>query len=377
MRAGTQVRLALVNAVAFSPSTVMPLWLGGIAHAMHMPAWFAGVAVLAQIGGAALFNLLAPVLLRDAMPLPVARLALMIAAAGYLLAAVPSPVIFLLGCLISGSAMGVVLNVTNRLMGSAEHVQQGYAIFVMIEVCFACAMFLVGAALIARFGLFSLFAAVSATVAAACALLARLPVDRAVAIAAAPIGDRARAILALGAFGLFFIGQSALNAFMPTIGVAAGFGVYGASRAIGYGMIFALLGAGLARLIGERVEPFVPIIAVVLVLAGLGPALTLHPNAPIFLTGIVVLGISTMFSVPYFFAQLGALDRGGRYAAFGPAMMLSGIALGPSIAVLLDARFGLFAVGLFATTLVLLGGAGTVMAAPRRRSGGETGISHE
>ena len=359
MKTSVMIRLAAVNATGFSASTVMPLWLGGIAHEFAMPAWFAGAAVVSQLGSAALFNLATPRLFRGVALLPLARIGLLVAAAAYWLATTRSPALFLMAGLICGSALGVVLNVTNRLLGSAEHVQKGYAFFVIIEVCFATALFLGCSALITRYGLLAMFPAVGATTVAACLLLIGLPIDRSMPATAdehAPSTDRGAALLALLAFALFFIGQATLNSFMPVIGQAAGLDAAAARQVIGLGMPFGFLGAILARVVGERVTPIVPVTIVVAVIACIAPALTTIPTVVIFVLGVIALAVSTIFSVPYFFAHLGALDRSGRYAAYGPAMMLAGLATGPSIAVLLDARFGLPAIGAFASALLLLGG---------------------
>src|SRR5207253_3106985 len=123
------------------------------------------------------------------------------------------------------------------------------------------------------------------------------------------------------------------------------------------GMPCGLAGALLARLLGERVGPLVPVLGVDLVLACLGPFLTSSPDVAIYVTGIVTLAICTIFVVPYYFAELGALDRSGRYASFGPAMMLTGIAGGPSAAVFLRDSLGLAAVGLFSALLLALSAA--------------------
>lgn len=359
MKTSVTIRLAAVNAVGFSASTVMPLWLGGIAREFDMPAWFAGAAVVCQLGAAALFTLATPRLFRGAALLPLARRGLLIAAAAYLAATIQSPALFLAACLICGSALGVVLNVTNRLMGSAEHVQQGYAFFVLIEVCFATALFLGCSALIARHGLLAMFPAVGGTALAAWLLLYKLPIDGSLPATAgdnAPSAGRGTALLGLAGFALFFIGLATLNSFMPVIGEAAGLDAVAARKVIGLGMPFGFVGAILARVVGERVKPIVPIAIVVAVLACIAPVLTSAPTFLLFVLAAITLAVSTIFSVPYFFAQLGALDRSGRYAAYGPAMMLAGLATGPSIAVLLDARFGLPPVGIFASALLLLGG---------------------
>ena len=362
MAARVLIALAAVNAVAFSGSTLLPLWIGGIAGEFDHPAWFAGLAALFQIGGAAAMNLATPLLFRTAAPVRLARAALIVAAIAYLFAAVHSSALFLAACLVSGCALGTVLNVTNRLMGSAEHVQRGYATFILIEVGYATSLFLVSAALITRYGLLAIFPLAGVAAAAAWLLLGVVgrggaPSSRRTDAVLAPPGNRTRACLCLAAFALFFIGQAALNAFMPTIGQAAGLDAPQARQVIGLGMPFGFAGAGLARIVGERVRPVLVVVVIAAALGCAAPLLTTAPNPAAFLGGVVVLALSTTFVVPYFFAQLGALDRHGRYAALGPAMMLCGIAIGPAASVLLQARWGLAAVGGFACLLLLLGAA--------------------
>ena len=92
-------------------------------------------------------------------------------------------------------------------MGSAEHVQKGYAIFVLIEVCFATLLFLGCTELIARFGLLFLFPAVSATALLAILLLVWMPDHSSARLTVGPqargVGHALR-LLALVSFGLFF-----------------------------------------------------------------------------------------------------------------------------------------------------------------------------
>ncbi|MEP7244142.1 MAG: hypothetical protein ABI885_10695 [Gammaproteobacteria bacterium] len=366
MKTRTLLRLACVNALGFSASTILPLWLAGIAGQFGMPPWFTGAAVVAQLGGAAAFNLATPFLFRGVRLLLLARVSFIVAAAAYLTAVTHSPALFLAACLVCGCALGAVLNVTNRLMGAVEHVQKGYAIFVMMEICVAMVLFLGSAALVARFGLLAVFPAVSLSAVLGCVLLLRLPLDPSMPTAISRSGDApgsARAVLALASFALFFIGQATLNSFMPTIGQAAGISAVHANQLIGLGMPAGFVGAILARVIGERVRPIVPVAIVVVLLAAIAPPLAATPGVVIFIVGVVALAISTLFSLPYFFAQLGTYDRSGRYTAFGPAMMLVGLAVGPSSAVMLNASFGLPAVGLFSAALLVLGGLGFAFAA--------------
>lgn len=372
MQTATHLRLALVNAVGFSASTVMPLWLADIAGHFAMPATFASQAVLAQIGGAALFNILTPALFRAAEPLQVARGALLVAALAYFFAMTSSSALFLSACLVCGASLGVLLNITNRLMGRSTggsgQVHRGYAIFVLVEVCFATLLFIGGASLIERFGLLSLFPAISAVALAGLLLLPRLATSIPSMHDATPVASNCsdatldwakltKPGLGLCALALFFIGQSALNSFLPTFGQAVGLTSAKASQTIALGMPFGFIGAMLARVLGERVRRVVAICIAVTVLASLAPALAMAPRLTLFVAVVVTLALSTMFCVPYFFAQLGAFDRNGRYTAFGPAMMLSGIAIGPSAAVMLNDSFGLAAVGVLSASLLIASGA--------------------
>jgi len=371
MKTTTVLRLSCVNALGFSASTVMPLWLDRIAKELDMPPWFASAAVFVQLRGAAIFNLATPFLFRNVPPLRLARIAFIVAAAAYLAAITHSPHRFLFACLVCGSGLGAVLNVTNRLMGSIDHVQKGYAIFVMLEIFVALALFLTSARLIDRAGLLAVFPVVSASAALGALLLWRLPIallveNRPSTPAEAAAGGKA--LLTLASFALFFVGQAALNSFMPTIGTASGLSTLQSSQLIGLGMPCGLVGALLARGVGERVRPVIPVTGSVILLACTALLLAANPSRITFVLGVIVLAVTTLFSLPYFFAQLGSFNENGRYTSFGPAMMLLGLALGPSSAVLLHAKIGLVAVGLFSAGLLAAGGIGFAAAATRFRT---------
>lgn len=352
------VRLATVNAIGFSGTTIMPLWLGRISDQFEAPPWFAGLSVLTLVGGAALLNLATPLLFRAAQPLLLARAALIGAAAGQLLCTADTPLSFIAGSLVAGGSFGVLLNVTNRLMGSVDHVQRGYSIFVLIEVCFATLLFLGCSELMARSGPLSVFWVMSAIAMVGIPIIGRLPSGLQPSVRGGSAGPVSlAAILGLTSLALFFVGQATLNSYMPSIGRAIGLDPASAGRIIGLAMPFGFVGALLARAIGEHVSPIIAVGLVTVLLAGFASLVTFSPATPAFIAAMIVLAVSTMFSVPYFFALLGGQDAHGRYTSLGPAMMLIGVGLGPTAAVLLDASAGLKAVGLFSSALLLLSGA--------------------
>ena len=352
------LRLATVNAIGFAATTVMPLWLGVVSDRFGMPAWFAGAAVLTLVGSAAAANLLASRLLALRWLTPIARTVLVVAAAGQLITALGSPVAFLVGCLVVGTASGTLLNITNRTMGSLAHVQRSYALFVIIEVCVATCLFVGCSELAARYGPLAMFPALAALTLAGIPILGGL-----LRLLAPPAAEVTRsgppavsAVLGLLALALFFVGQATLNSFMPAIGHAMGLDAASAGRVIGLGMPFGLAGALLAGWLGERVRPLAVIGTAVALLAVAGLLLTATPALPVFAGSVVVLAVSTMLCVPYFFAGLGSHDAHGRYTALGPAMMLAGVGSGPAVAVMLNGWAGLPAVGLFSAVLLFVSG---------------------
>ncbi len=370
MKLTGRISLAAINAIGFSATTIMPLWIGGIAAYLGAPGWFAGLAVFLQVGMAAICNLGSPLVFRNVAALPLARIALAVATIGYLSAAMASPVVFLIACMVSGGALGVLLNVTNRMMGSVEHVQSAYALFVLIEVIVATAMFLGGAWIIAEFGLWSVFLMLAGVTTIGVLLLATIRIDDAILEKfnfRGALPNLRRAILCLAAFALFMMGQGALNSFMPIIGQNAGLDAGRAAQYIGFGMPAGFVGALLAKLLGERMKPAWPIFLVVLVLSATAFSVIAVPSTIGFVAAILTIALCTMLAVPYFFAILAGFDDNGRYTAPGPAMMLAGIAIGPSVAVLLSETFGLMAVAYLSTAALLLSAALLLVVDIRRR----------
>jgi hypothetical protein len=364
MRLETIIRLSLINSIGFLVSTLVAIWLGSVAAHFDMPAWFAGFASFALIGGAALLNTLTPQLFGRYAPRPLGRVALCVAGAGYFVALLPHPAFFALGCVIAGCATGVVLNIVNRIMGSSDHVQSSYAILVLVQIGFGAVSYLASATLASNFGVLACFA-YSGTAALLGSLLLggagfedrredqqEAPAAVGQSLATPPNGTAG--FLALASMALFYIGLAPLSAFMPAIGEATGLSTERANQIIGLGLPFSLVGAIVSKLLGERVRPLAAVTSCAVLLAASGPLITMHPSFALFIGGVFITVAPAMFATPYFFAQLGALDPTGRYAAKGPAMMLSGLAIGPSIAVMLNGRYGLASIGLFSSALLLL-----------------------
>lgn len=356
----TLIRLALVNSIGFGASTVLPLWVGGIAAHFQMPAIYAAVAATSQILAAACLNFFTPWLFRHAAPVNLAIKALIVAAVAALFQQAPSPYLFVVASTACGGALGVVLNCTNRLVAGSEHVQEGYSIYQLTEVVFAVSLFVIGAQAISAFGVTAVFIVVGAAAAIGVLILKDLPVKNFVTESTRErpsAQTRLPALMGLLALLVFFIGQSSINSYMLPIGQDKGLSASLVANIIAACMLFGFLGALSARLLGERFGVSGPVIAVCFVLIACFFGLTRFDAVPIFVIGAATLGFCTMFAVPYFFTHLAKLDRGGLYASVGPAFLLGGVAIGPSVSVFMNENAGIAALGAAAGGIILLAAA--------------------
>lgn len=374
LRLWVLTRLALINSIGYAGSTIVPLWVGDIGAHMDMPAWFGGVVATAQLFAAALFNLMTPFLFRTAAPAQLAKVALPLAAGAYLFTLSETPFLFVLASLIGGACLGVVLNATNRIVAASAEVQKGYSIFLISEGVFSSSMFYSGALLSQRFGLTVIFLTLPAVTLLGTILMLSLPTTQ--LAAGSSLGRAAYGrigiypILGLIALLVFFSGQSCMMASALALGRAAGISAQTASATVAVGVIIGLLGAIASRLLGERFGVRWPILCATATLALMVFAMTQFGGPMMFYVGVPWLQLTTFFVVPYFFTMLARLDTTGRMASIGPAFLIAGVAVGPSLAASVTAVWGVAMLGPVASLALFCSALLTRAAAPgyRRRS---------
>lgn len=356
---GLVVRLALVNSIGFSSSTVVPLWLGDIGAHLGVSTEYGGLAATLQLVACAGSNLATSVLLRTTDPIRLIRIGLFCACAANALAALANAPLFLISCVCAGASLGAALNATNRVVAGFERVQQAYAVFQVTEVCFAASLFFVASAIAQGYGVGAIFAATAVANALGCCLVGRreLPTahsqSREIGGISAPW---ALGVSGLVALMVFFVGQSTVNSFMIPIGRDIGLPTPTISRLLSSGLLSGLLGAFGARVLGERLGTLAPVVAVIVILAAMFPALTAIHSPTLFAMAALLLPSCTIFVVPYFFTSLARFDRLGRYSSVGPAFLLLGVAAGPSVAVHVQSEWGFRAVGPLAAAVLVFGG---------------------
>ncbi len=369
-RLSVLVRLALVNSIGYAGSTIVPLWVGDIGSRMGMPGWFGGAVASAQLLAAAVLNLLTPLLFRAVPPSRLARWALPTAALLFLLTLASNPILFACGCLGGGACLGVVLNATNRIIAGSAEVQKGYSIFLLTEGVFSASMFYSGALLSQHMGLNAVFLTLPAVTLLGTCLMASLPHHQLVVAELAPRARRGLSLQpAIGLLALFvcFCGQSCINASTLTLARAAGVSVSAASAALAISVIIGLSGAVVSKQVGERFGVRRPILAATMALALVVSVMTETGSPVAFYVGLFWVQLTTLFILPYFFTMLARLDETGRTASIGPAFLLGGVAVGPSLATLILTVWPPAALGPIASVPLFLSALLTWLASRRLR----------
>ena len=329
------LRLALANSTGFSATTAVPLWIGLIAPLLGVASSWPSVIASLQLACAAAGNIGASMALRRHPAEKIAVVAALISSAGSLLAAIPLASSFAVGCAINGAALGVLLSATNRIVATTEAVHEGYSLLMVVEVMFAASFYIVMPLVIRQFGLASLFLMLMLLGLTVAALMRGLSASasqpRNVCAADNP-GSSGRAMLMLLAFAIFFSGQSAVWSRVLSIGALLGLDAVQVGRVMALSVLTGLLGAMLAKLIGERFGITKPLLASCALL-GAVLLINVHTTSTLlFAVSATCIMLLTMFTVPYVFTSLARLDRSGRWASAGPAFLLIGTAIGPSIA---------------------------------------------
>jgi hypothetical protein len=358
-RQATLLRIALANSIGFSASTAVPLWVGGVGSNLGFPPWGAGAVATGQLACAALFNAMTPWLFRGTHLRILAFVATAIALLGNGLVWLGSPSAFIAGCLLGGAGFGVLLNVTNRLVAGSSAPQRGYAMVQLVEVLFCIGFFLCVPPIIERFGILSVFVVLAALCAGVFPLLAGVPVG---VSAGAEIAARknsgippnaASAVLSLCAAALLFAGYSAVSSSLVSIGAAAGLSLLWVGRIMALGLLASLGGAVFARGMGERAGVLLPLLAGAGIVGGDMLVLTLGQGAYGFIGGSLLLFTGMVFLSPYIYTLLAGLDRAGRWASIAPGFVLTGVALGPGIAGIVNRGVDFTTLGVIALTCIV------------------------
>lgn len=356
-RRTTTLALALANAVGFSGTTALPLWLAALPKAGVLSPGLAGALGSGEVLAIALSTMAASAF---GARLPVRTLAVCAALAalgGDLLSLIPHPAALVLGRLIAGAGTGALLGVATSFAARREGAQKVLASMQLGLMVFATAFYLIMPRLIGSAGALSIFAGLAlAAAAAAGACLAWLPRE-----AAAHAGDAPRAPLRLIpgaaaaclAIALIFVGQSAVWNFVVAIGQQQGLSMQTVGAVMAACAAVNIAGPLAGRLLGERLGLAGPMLVAFSLLALDALLITQVQGLAAFATGTVLLVLLPGFALPYAFAFL-ARKGDDRYAGAGPAFLMLGSAAGPALGAAILKQGSVPGLGLAAATIVLV-----------------------
>jgi hypothetical protein len=345
---GALAALSLANAVGFMPSTCMPIWVGALGESVGWPRWTGGTVATLQLGALTLANLLAGRVLGKCHARSAAPLAALLAALGFALMSIATPLTAISGSILSGAACGALLALVNAMAGRYGKAQQIFALLQTILVILGIILFFTLPRLQQAYGLTAVFLTLAACAGAAAPLLRwALPSPKPslppISVPGARMNPRALAILL--ALGAALAAQAALMACIFEAGESVALDPPGVGTFMSGAAIVCLAAPLGARVLGERWGLVRPAVLSTLALAAAAVWILHPPSAPVFL-GLVacVMGLP-LFIVPYILASLAKFGGEGRWSAIGPGFMMAGAAAGPSIAGLLHARLTLAALG--------------------------------
>jgi predicted MFS family arabinose efflux permease len=359
-RLSTSFTLAVANAVGFSGTTALPLWLASIPQEGLIRPGLVGLLGSGEVLCIALSTLAASALSGH---IPVRRLATaaaLLALAGDLLSLAPHPAALVLGRLIAGAGTGALLGSVTGFAARGPEAQKTMATMQLGLMIFATVFYLAMPAAIRAAGGRMVFAglAVAAAAAAACCW-AWLPAAEAARTGEAG-GPAVRpalrfipaAVIACAAVALVFAGQGAVWSFIVAIGQAKGLSIQAVGAVMAVCAAVNIAGPLAGRLLGERLGLVGPML-VAFALLGLDAVFVAgSAGYAAFAVGTILLVLLPGFAIPYAFAFLGRIGD-DRYAGAGPAFLMLGSAAGPAAAVAIAGRAGIGGLGL-ATAIIVL-----------------------
>jgi hypothetical protein len=364
---GALAALSVANAIGFLPSTCMPIWVGALGESLGWPRWAGGTVATLQLASLTLANLTAQRLLGERPVRSAAPLAAFLAAVGFVLMSIATPLTAISGSVVSGASCGALLAIANAIAGRYGKAQRVFALLQTVLVVLGVVLFFTLPRLEQVLGLPVVFLVLAGCAGLASPVLrAALPVEqletRAVAAAARGVNPRALAILI--ALAVALASQAALMASIFEAGESVALDPPTVGTFMSGAAILCLIAPLAARALGERWGLVRPAVASTLALSA-AAVFVLHPPFASLFLGLVacVMGLP-LFIVPYILATLARFGGEGRWSAIGPGFMMAGAAAGPSIAGLLHTRLSLAALGTWMAIPLVASAAAFACAAP-------------
>ena len=352
--------LAVANAIGYVPSTCMPVWVGQIAAAVGWPAWSGGTLATLQLGMLTIGNISAAQFIGRFAARTLASCVALGAALGFLIMGTLTPVALVAGSIISGLCCGCLLAIANSMAAGFPRAQHAFAMLQLVLVLLGVILFFTLPRLLQAHGVAAVFIVLGGCALLSSPLLTKLPGQRSPQMAAQPylqLELNWRPAAALLALALALASQTAIMACVFEAGVHVGLNLATVGTYMSGAALLCLLYPFAARLLGERVGLVFPLAASTLLL-GLAAAFIMHAfSRTLFFVLLTALLGLPLFILPYVLALLARFDRSGRWAAIGPGFLMTGVAIGPSIAAFVRSRASLEQLGPLMAIMIVIASA--------------------
>jgi len=352
---GSVVRLSLANGIGFSATMSVPFWLGGVSERFALPIWSGAALATGQLICLAAFNILTPWLFRTQVRRHVGAFGAGVALAGNLLALAPHPAAFIAGCLLAGCGLGVMLNVTNRMVTEMDAVERTYSLFQIVEVAYSMAFMLFVPMLIARSSVVAIPVICALLALFAVLMIRSLPETRSkeretVVCHGSLLGRQA---LALAGMGLLFVGQSSINAYIIVLASRLHIPVDTMGEVMAAGLVFGLGVGAITRWMGSRFGVVGPLWLGATALSITLIVISMTDSQAVFVVGTMMMFVWSVFNAPFAFTMLAHVDGSGRTASIGPAFLMIGVAIGPIVGSTIASFGSTKAIGWVAAAIIL------------------------
>ncbi|MDB5365176.1 MAG: Major facilitator superfamily 1 transporter [Rhodospirillales bacterium] len=166
---------------------------------------------------------------------------------------------------------------------------------------------------------------------------------------------------------LFFAAISAVWSMVTLAATRAGLAFAESSQVLALATVAGIATGLFVSWLGTRIARRIALLLGTALLALVMATFALGVTASEFLPVTLALMVSYVFTLPFYFGTIAALDRSGRVMAFAIALQFAGLAAGPALAAsLLDS--GLSLVFWFACALCVAAGASAVLAQDSRQT---------
>lgn len=322
---------------------LLPIWIGAAVRDLNLADAYIGWLAAAHLGGVAAaslgFSLIVDRLDRRKLAMFGAVLALGGNVASIFIHSIDP---LMAARVVCGLGEGALLTAISAAASGTRNPVRAFTVMSFGLAVIAILAFSLMPRLIGLYGMFGSFGLMAAAEVLCISALLWLPCRPEQVSAGTPSGGSLRqlladkkVLLALGAYAIFYAGDSIIWPFVERIGRQAGLSLTGVSVLLAVASVVSLVAPVAAHALGLKLGRAAPIAVSTLFLAVNACIMAGSGDAYVFSGSVIIFAFLVLFTAPYMLEIFSALDPKGRVAGASPAFMSIGNAFGPAISALL------------------------------------------